>query len=86
MNYNGHEITIGLYCDELKIAVCCYNEWHYKYDVAIYGCEEVFTRQKLADRMRKEMCFFEGIHLVIVPYTVPVDGVREYLIQRLPVR
>lgn len=81
----GRCLELDCYNDEYKIAVEYNGEQHYIWPHKFYPKLEDFKKQVRRDKYKEHMCKTLGIHLIIVPYTVKHDDIRNYIIERLPV-
>jgi hypothetical protein len=80
----GVNLEIDCYNDDLKIGVEYNGVQHYKYTPYFHKNKEAFQNQQYRDYMKKDMCQKNGILLIDVPYTVKIQDIESYLLQRLP--
>ena len=72
LQLEGEEVTLGAYCEELKLAV----EYH---DKTHYQLVEGWTREHLVHQMKidaykTKKCVENGVYLAIVPFWVYSKG------------
>jgi len=79
-NFN---LEIDCYDPQSKIGVEYNGVQHYEYVPYFHKNKEHFLNQKYRDDMKRRMCKDEGVTLIEVPHTVPVDEIRAYLIREL---
>jgi hypothetical protein len=67
----------------LKLA-CEYNgAQHYKYIPYFHKTKDSFHNQKYRDYMKRDLCNKNGITLIEVPYTVKIEHIENYIIDKL---
>lgn len=79
-NFN---LELDCYNKDLKLAVEYNGAQHYKYIPYFHKNMESFHNQKYRDYMKQQMCKDNGIILIEVPYTIPVENIEKYLISEL---
>lgn len=77
-------LELDCYNEELKLAVEYNGIQHYKWPNFTGQSKEEFINQIRRDKFKVETCDENGIYLITVPYTVPHDKIRDYIIERLP--
>ncbi len=83
----GEPLELDVYNDELLIAVEYNGDYHYKKDHHFHrGNPKNFYDLVFRDELKKKLCKELGIHLIIVPYTVPFNDIAAYIRKRLPAR
>ncbi|QCQ67766.1 hypothetical protein ECIV_ORF11 [European chub iridovirus] len=76
----GHQLELDCYCHELKLAVEYNGQQHYKYVKFFHGDNKAkYNEQRYRDEIKKLLCKEQGIKLIEVPYTVPVDQISRYI-------
>ena len=80
----GRNLEIDCYNHELRIGVEYNGEQHYKWPNHTGMTEAQFIQQLRRDKFKVDMCDAYGVYLITVPYTVPHNQIREYIIERLP--
>ncbi len=78
-----NNLELDCYNPELKLACEYQGIQHYKYVPYFHKTRDAFQNQKYRDHMKKEMCRKNGIRLIEVPYTVKVEDIYGYIINRL---
>ena len=76
-------LELDCYNDAMKIAVEYNGEQHYKYNPYFHKSKEAFHNGKYRDDIKRRLCQENGIKLIIVPYTVPLESIEKYIKQRL---
>lgn len=80
----GHNLEIDIYNDDLKIGIEYQGAQHYKWPNFTNQTEAQFREQLRRDDYKKRVCAQMGIHLIIVPYTVKLGNIKNYISERLP--
>ena len=78
-NYN---LELDCYNDDLKIAVEYSGRQHYEYTPYFHKNKEAFYNQKYRDELKKRMCKDNGIILIEVPYTVKIENIEQFLVNK----
>ena len=78
-----YNLEIDCFCDSLNLAVEYSGVQHYKYVPYFHKNKEAFQNQKYRDELKRRMCRDYGINLIEVPYTVKVEDIEKYLVQKL---
>lgn len=76
---SGSTLELDCYCDELKLAVEYNGEQHYKYIPYFHQNKEAFYNLKYRDEMKQRLCHENGVQLIIVPYTIPLHKIKEFI-------
>lgn len=77
-------LEIDCYNDELKLAVEYNGKQHYEYNSMMHQqSKHAFQNQQYRDYIKQTLCKQNGIHLIIVPYTIPLDKIPNYLYDQL---
>lgn len=80
----GHfNLELDCFQEDIKIAVEYNGIQHYKFVPYFHKNKEAFLNQKYRDEMKRKMCKEKGILLIEVPYSIPVENIRSYLIKEL---
>lgn len=79
----GNNLELDCYSEELKLAVEYNGAQHYKFIPFFHKNNEAFLNQKYRDELKRRMCKDNGIKLIEVPYTVNIDKIQDYLINKL---
>lgn len=80
----GHNLEIDVYNEDLKIGIEYQGAQHYIWPNFTKQTEDQFREQLRRDDYKKKVCAKEGIHLIIVPYTVKDKDIKNYILERLP--
>lgn len=79
----GRALELDCYNESLNIAVEYNGRQHYEYIPAFHHTRDAYYNQQYRDERKKELCAQNGTYLVVVPYTVAVDAIENYLVDRL---
>jgi len=79
----NNNLEIDCYNDDLKIGIEYNGIQHYKYSPFFHKNKEAFYNQKYRDYMKRDLCEKNGILLIEVPYTVQVEDIENFLIEKL---
>lgn len=79
-NYN---LEIDCYNDRLKLGVEYQGQQHYKFNAQWHKTKDAFLNQKYRDDMKRRLCRDNGVTLIEVPYTIPLHGIKTFLINKL---
>jgi hypothetical protein len=79
----GHNLELDCYNPDLKIAVEYNGEQHYKYIPYFHRNRDAFYNIKYRDEMKNRLCKENGVKLITVPYTIPINSIEQYLIHSL---
>jgi len=77
-------LELDCYNKELKLAVEYNGIQHYKWPNFTCQSREDFIKQVRRDRYKVDTCDANGVYLITVPYTVPHDQIRDYIMYYLP--
>ena len=80
----GGILEIDCYNDELKIGVEYNGIQHYKYPNVFHKTYDEFIKQVRRDQYKHKKCDEHGVYLITVPYNVPQEKIRDYIIHYLP--
>ncbi len=79
----GENLELDMYNHDLKLA-CEYNgQQHYKFNKWMHKNSSNFQNQKYRDIMKRNLCQQYGISLIEVPYTVKLENIEIFIINRL---
>ena len=68
---------------DLKLGVEYNGIQHYQYTKTMQKNYQDFQLQQYRDQMKLKKCQDNDFHLIIVPYTIPVESIENFLIDRL---
>ena len=80
----NRNMELDCYNEQLKLAVEYMGEMHYKWPNYLNQSYETFKDQARRDKLKKELCEERGVHLIVVPYTVPFNLIPTFLMYHLP--
>lgn len=80
----GRNLELDCFNPELRLAVEYNGEQHYKWPNFTNQTREQFEEQIARDQFKLDACDANGVYLITVPYTVPENKLREYIIHYLP--
>lgn len=80
----NRKLELDCYNEDLKIAVEYNGIQHYTWPNFTGQSKENFIKQLRRDKYKVKTCDDNGVYLITVPYTVPHDKIRDYIIQHLP--
>jgi len=78
-NFN---LELDCFSSSRRIAVEYNGIQHYKYIPYFHKNYEAFTNQKYRDYMKRKMCEENKVILIEVPYTVKVEDIKKYLMDK----
>lgn len=76
-------LEIDCYCDELKIGIEYNGSQHYNYTPYFHSSKDAFYNTKYRDEMKARLCAENGVKLIVVPYTVSVADIEDYIRKRI---
>lgn len=80
----GGILEIDCYNDELKIGVEYNGIQHYRYPNIFHKTYDEFIKQVRRDQYKHKKCDENGVYLITVPYNVPQEKIKEYILHYLP--
>jgi hypothetical protein len=80
----GGILEIDCYNDELKIGVEYNGIQHYRYPNMYHKTYDEFIKQVRRDQYKHKKCDDNGVYLITVPYNVPQNKIRDYILHYLP--
>ena len=83
VTFGTNNLELDCYNEELKIAVEYDGAQHYKFIPYFHKTYEGFLNQRYRDYMKEQMCKENNIKLIRVPYTVKIENIEAYIIQKL---
>lgn len=82
-NVTGRNLELDCYNAQLKIAVEYNGRQHYEFVKSMHKNYEAFLNQKYRDLMKQQLCRAAGVRLIIVPYTVKIPDIPEFIYNAL---
>ena len=80
----GHNLEFDGYNEYLRIGMEYNGIQHYTFPNWAHNNIEEFISLVRRDRFKFEMCNLLNIYLIIIPYTVSLNELEKYIIERLP--
>lgn len=80
---SNENLELDCYNRELGLAVEYNGKQHYEYNSFFHKDYSDFKEQKYRDTIKKQLCEKYDITLIVVPYTVKLEDIQEYLIKEL---
>lgn len=79
VNDDGNRLELDMYNDDLKLAVEYNGIQHYKFIEFFCQTIEGFNKRVKDDKIKIDICKKQGVHLIVVPYTIPIDKICKYI-------
>jgi hypothetical protein len=79
----NRRLELDCYNEELGIAVEYNGEQHYKWPAWPRITYEQFIDQLERDQLKLDLCDANGVYLVVVPYTVKFDMIKDFIMERM---
>lgn len=81
----GGNFNLELDCFESDLRLACEYDGrqHYEYVPFFHKNKEAFYNQKYRDYMKKNLCKENGVNLIVVPYSIPIPKIKNYIIKEL---
>jgi len=76
-------LEIDCYCDELKLGIEYNGPQHYYYNPHFHASKDAFYNSKYRDELKARLCAKNGVKLIVVPYTVDINDIEDYIRQRI---
>jgi hypothetical protein len=80
----GGILEIDCYNEDLKIGVEYNGIQHYRYPNIFHKTYDDFIKQVRRDQYKHKKCDEQGVYLITVPYNVPQEKIRDYILHYLP--
>lgn len=80
----GRNLELDCYNHELKIAVEYNGIQHYVWPNFTGQSRDAFIKQLRRDKFKAKRCDEKGVYLIIVPYNVPNELIKDYITYYLP--
>lgn len=80
----GKNLELDGFNEELKIGFEFNGEQHYRYPNFTNCTEEEFKKTVMRDQLKLDLCDEAGIYLIVIPYTVKMQELRNFIIGQLP--
>lgn len=79
----GKPLEIDCCNYDLQLGVEYNGKQHYTFVKGMQKNYESFQLQQYRDEMKKKLCDENDFQLIIVPYTIPVSSIENYLVEKL---
>lgn len=79
----GKNLELDCYNDELKLAIEYNGIQHYEYTPIFHKNRDVFYNIKYRDKMKETLCREKGVKLIVVPYTVKLKDIKQYIQEKM---
>ena len=79
----GKPLEIDCCNMDMKLGVEYNGSQHYKYTKGMHKNFEAFRIQQYRDEMKMQKCKENGFNLVIVPYTIDIPAIENYIIEEV---
>ncbi len=78
-NVTGMNLEIDIFNEELKLGIEYSGRQHYEFVPFFHKNKEAFLNQKYRDEIKRMKCQTEGINLIEIPYTVPLEDIESFI-------
>jgi hypothetical protein len=75
-------LELDCFNEELRIGIEYNGRQHYEYVPRFHKTKDAFYTTKYRDDMKMRLCKKNGVRLIVVPYTVPLNSIESYLVQK----
>jgi hypothetical protein len=72
------------YCEDLGLAFEYSGIQHYVHPNFTGQSYDEFVKQRIRDAKKRDLCDEHEVYLIVIPYTVKANEMREYIISKLP--
>ncbi len=79
----GYPMELDGFCQELKIAFEHNGEQHYIESTHFHRRNEKLKYRKIDDQRKRELCYDQGIFLLEIPFSIPVEELGIYIWESL---
>ena len=76
---SGKNLELDGYNKSLNLAFEYQGAQHYNFTPYFHKTQEHFADQVYRDQLKKEICEQQGITLIVIPYNVPYEDLRDYI-------
>ena len=80
----GGRLELDAYNEDLKLAIEYNGKQHYEHVAYFHSLGGALERRKSLDQLKEKLCQGNGVHLIVVPYTVPYHDLYKYIKERCP--
>ena len=85
VTFGTNNLELDCFNEELNLAVEYDGAQHYKYIPYFHKTYEAFLNQRYRDYMKEQMCKENHIKLIRVPYTVKIENIEDYIVEKLKI-
>lgn len=78
------QMEIDVYNEDLKIGIEYNGEQHYNPKSSLHRNKADYQNLKERDELKRKLCDENGVYLITVPHTVPLDQIKDYIIYYMP--
>lgn len=79
----GHRLEIDCCNLDLRLGVEYNGRQHYEFVPSMHRTMDAFRTQQYRDEMKARLCKENGFNLIVVPYTISVSSIENYLSEKL---
>lgn len=79
VNTRGKKMELDGYCEELKLAFEYHGIQHYQHIEHFHRGNKTLEMRKRDDARKARLCHEHGVQLIVIPHTIPLSEVPEYI-------
>ena len=79
----SYNLELDCYNKDLHLAVEYNGKQHYEYTPYFHKSMDAFRNQQYRDDIKKRLCLENNVNLIIIPYTVKISNIKQFLIKEL---
>lgn len=79
----AQNLEIDCYNDELRLGVEYHGKQHFEFVPYFHKTKDKFSLQQYRDEIKRRLCRDNGIILIEVPYTVPIEEIESFIMNKL---
>jgi hypothetical protein len=83
VTFGTNNLELDCFNEELKLAVEYDGAQHYKFIPHFHKTHDGFMNQRYRDYMKEQMCKENNIRLIRVPYTVKIENIESFIVNKL---
>jgi hypothetical protein len=83
VTFGTNNLELDCFNEELKLAVEYDGAQHYKFIPHFHKTHDGFMNQRYRDYMKEQMCKENKIRLIRVPYTVKIENIESFIVNKL---
>lgn len=80
----GYNLELDMFNEELMIALEEQDISHVAYPNRYHKTKEEFIKRVQYDKYKADRCAEHGVYLITLPYTVPINQIYNYILERIP--